>query len=99
MAYDTPQDYAKILAMTSSKEDCGCGGECDECKEECGCCPPGLVAVKDADGNHVSCLTPNDAEQYMLNTFTCKEGYVKYIVEGKFIGCILPEDYKILITP
>jgi len=86
--YSAATAYAKFL-KGKCKEECGCGGECDECKgcneckDDCGCCPPGLVAVKDNEDNHVACLI-----------FQCREGVVKaYDSDGDFVGCLSVTDY------
>lgn len=96
MPLDTPTTYARILAV-NNQSGCGCGGSqphpahADPCKD-CGCCPPGLVAVKDSEGNHVACLTPNDANIYMAQTYSCPPGFVKYINQaGEYVGCVTPE--------
>jgi hypothetical protein len=97
MPQDTPTTYARILAI-NNQGGCGCSDShaahphTDPCKD-CGCCPPGLVAVKDEAGNHIACLTPNDANLYMVNTYKCADGYVKYInAAGEFVGCVTPAD-------
>lgn len=80
----------------------GCG--CDECnkppcgcdeKKDCGCCPPGLVSVFDENDKFIGCLTPNDAELFMQNTFKCEDGFGKMfrVSDGAFIGCFNATDY------
>lgn len=83
-----------------NKHQSGCeDGNCPE-NEDCGCCPPGLVAVNDSCGNHLGCLTPNDAEHYADSLKTCAEGYVKayHPITGEFLGCIPTADYISLLT-
>ena len=89
MAYDEQSTYQKFNA------DCDCEeGACSTCKDDsCGCCPVGLVAVEDNTGVNIGCLSPNDAEQYMANTFRCPDGYVRVIAGGKFLACLTVEDY------
>lgn len=93
MAYDDQTTYAKYLQKKCLEEkSCACEGECTCKKEECGCCPPGLVAVPGADGKSIACLTPNDAELYINNTKTiCAEGFMALYRNGSpdvFLGCV-----------
>lgn len=81
----------------------GCG--CDECKpcgckdKECGCCPPGLVGIYDDKGNHVGCLTPNDAELFVANSVQCTDGYAKlFSAAGKFLGCVSEGQFAALYS-
>lgn len=98
--YASKTAYAKYLktkcsGSTSGCEGCG-GGELPECSE---CCPPGLVAVKGADGSHQGCLTPGDAELFLENTRTCTEGNVKLYKNTptpEFLGCVPAEDFAAL---
>lgn len=100
MAYDDQSTYNKFRAG-----DCGCEGKHEGhheegcgCREEnkCGCCPTGLVSVEDADGKNIACLSPNDAEQYMSNSFRCPDGYIRVLdTDKKFIACLTPGDYAI----
>lgn len=79
----------------------GCGdGDCNSCNDDCGCCPPGLVAVYDCKGAHAGCLTPNDAAVYNNSQESCAEGYVKLFhpINGEYMGCVTPEDASILIA-
>lgn len=79
------------------------GCDCDECKKpcgceekkDCGCCPPGLVSVFDENEEFIGCLTPNDAELFMQNTFKCEDGFGKMfrVSDGAFIGCFNAADY------
>lgn len=93
--YTDQQDYLKFLHNKACKEhdDCDCEKKCEG--EECGCCPPGLIATYDDKGQHLACLTPNDAELYKKNTLTCQDGYVKLIVTstGEFLGCVSQEEF------
>jgi hypothetical protein len=110
--YSTFQDYAKILKgkcqeEASSTSGCSdgcsdCNGGCSGCEEKCGCCPTGLVAVEDSNGNHIGCLTPNDAQLYMTDTYKCPDGYIR-VTSGTgasmvFIGCLTPAEYAIYIA-
>jgi hypothetical protein len=95
MAYDNQQTYNKYRASN-----CGCTGEKHEhgcgCKKDdkCGCCPTGLVAVEDNNGNNIACLSPNDAQEYMANTFRCPDGYIRVLnSDGKFVACLSPSEY------
>jgi hypothetical protein len=89
MSYDPQTVYAKYLKEKAKKEHKeGCGDD------KCGCCPPGLVEVVDNQGNVVSCLTPNDAEQFYKNIYKCDAGFVKvFDLSGDFIGCLSVNDY------
>jgi hypothetical protein len=80
-------------SSNTSSSDCGCG--CEENK--CGCCAPGLVEVRDPSTNKiVGCLTPNDAEGYMLNVAPPPAGYVRWVNAGVFMGFVTPADYLLL---
>lgn len=96
MPYDPSNVYAKyLLKKHHSDSGCGCGGEkpCS-CNDECSCCPPGLVAVYDDKGNHAGCLTPNDAELFVQNSYVCQDGYVKLIkADGSFLGCVTQDQW------
>ena len=89
MAYEESTVYNKFQPC----EDC-------EPKEDCGCCPPGLVAVYECD-KHVGCLTPSDAAQYNDDRAKCGEGYVKayHPTTGRFLGCVSPADYPSIVNP
>jgi hypothetical protein len=93
--YTDQQQYAKF----QNKSKCSEHGHSDGCgckeSDDCGCCPPGLVAVPDADGKNVACLTPNDAELYNKNTFMCKPGYIKLVRNstGEVLGCVSESEY------
>jgi polyferredoxin len=98
MAYNESTIYAKYLKKKC--EDEGCGGGCDDCgkgceEEKCSCCPAGLVEVKDSNGDVVGCLTPNDAQLYMVDTFSCPPGYIKVVdpVTLKFVACLTPDEF------
>lgn len=112
--YSDPKTYLPYRKKSKKDEGCGCGKkkhhdheedcECKECQEcgcedkKCGCCPPGLVAVYDDSGNQTACLTPNDAELYQKNTFTCEDGYVKLIrtSDSSFLGCVSEKEFETL---
>jgi hypothetical protein len=108
--YSDPRAYLKFLKkkcteeLEETKSPCGCnsaGGEsCNDCSDDCSCCPAGTVGVYDEKGNHLGCLTPNDAELFQKNTFTCDEGYVKLIKtsDGSFLGCVSEDSFADLYT-
>jgi hypothetical protein len=97
--YTDQQQYAKFQKKGCGEhghsEGCGCKGESSK---DCGCCPPGLIATYDDEGRQTGCVTPNDAELYYQNIFTCKDGYVKLIREsdGKVLGCVSEEEFPTL---
>lgn len=63
------------------------------CKE-CSCCPDGLIEQRDEAGKVIACLTPNDANGYMVTSFKCPDGYIKAIdASGNFVACLDIEDY------
>jgi hypothetical protein len=94
--YTSQQEYAKFLKKKLSSEGSsgceGCKEGCHEgnCEEECSCCPVGLVAIYNDKGQHLGCLTPNDAEIYNRETIVCEGGYVKLYKNsnGEFFGCV-----------
>lgn len=102
-SYGPKSDYAKYLAKKTSST-----GECSGCAEssstECSeCCEPGLVAVKDVQGNHLGCLTPEDAEAYNLNNPPmCEDGnvalYDKSFDPPRFVGCVPSDEFAALNT-
>lgn len=107
MPYEDNQTYAKYLKKKCLEE----GhhhehGGCDDCNQgcddkECSCCPPGLVSSYDDKGNHIGCLTPNDAELLHESTFTCNDGYVKLYKEGTpavFLGCVSEDKFAELYS-
>jgi len=100
MPYSESSVYNKFQGgcQNPSHHPHSCG--CQHKSEDCGCCPPGLVAVYDDEGNQVACLTPNDAELYQKNTYTCKDGYVKLIrvSDGVFMGCVSESEFANLYT-
>lgn len=110
MAATTYDDKIKYLAFLkkkcvseleeTKKPGCGCVEEesCDQCEDECSCCPTGTVGVYDDKGNHLGCLTPNDAELFQKNTYTCDDGYVKLIntSTGAFLGCVSEDEFGTL---
>jgi len=97
MAYDAQTTYNKFRTKNCGCEDkskCGCPEP-----EKCGCCPTGLVSVEDADGTNIGCLSPNDAQEYMANTFRCPNGYIRVVSpEDVFIGCLTPEEYAAYVA-
>lgn len=101
MPYDNQTTYNKFNAKPCTCEDktnCTCGGCNDACppEEKCGCCPTGLVSVQDKDGLNIGCLSPNDAELYMKNTFKCTDGYIRVLDDASnFIGCLTPDEYAV----
>jgi hypothetical protein len=74
----------------------GCESGCDECKKDCGCCREGLVEILDGSGRSVGCLTPNDAQGYVLNIVEPPAGYVKLSKAGIFYGFVSPADWIIM---
>ena len=98
MPFDNSTVYAKYL---NTSDDCGGTAHVnnDPCKD-CGCCPPGLVEQRDAEGKVIGCLTPNDSNMYMNTTYKCPDGYVRLLDEaGNFQGCVSVEDYLQLNPP
>ena len=100
--YDPTRTYIKYLKKKCVEETtsgCGCEGECS-CEDKCSCCPAGTVAIYGADGNHEGCLTPNDAELYAKNTFTCAPGYVmlKNNATEEILGCVSESEFIALYT-
>lgn len=95
--YSNQQEYAKFLAKKCKDE--GHGEGCHECKDpNCGCCPPGLVALYDENGKHEGCVTPNDAQTYKEATAKfCDEGYVALYnnstVPPTFLGCVAEGEF------
>lgn len=99
MPYTDQQEYAKHLKQKCLEENCGgdCHG-CNDCQEEdCGCCPPGLIAVYDSSGNHSGCLTPNDAELYD-KAKSCPPGTIKLFNGDVYIGCVSEENYATILA-
>ena len=110
MAFTTWDPKAKYRIQESCN--CGCvtpdqctcahGHKEEHCCDEeanggCGCPPAGLVAVKNGDGSFSGFLTPNDAQGFMNNIYSCPPGYIKDLdADGNFRSCILPSDYIIL---
>lgn len=98
MPYDENQVYAKYLKKKCLEEGHGCSdcnGGCGE-DSKCSCCPEGLVAVYNNDGEHQGCLTPNDAELFKASTLQCDDGYVKLYKEGTpdvFLGCVSESEF------
>lgn len=99
MPYDNPGKYS----LLTDSDDCGCSQPSTPpanvgCKE-CSCCPPGLVEQPGPDGKTIGCLTPNDSEIYMANVYRCPDGFVRYVKDGIFIGCVTVEDLLLLNPP
>lgn len=95
MAYDLQSTYIKFNAECSceDKEHCTCGCKDDD---KCGCCPVGLVSIQDASGVNIGCVSPNDAQIYMANTFKCPDGFIRVMDDSTppvFLGCLSVEDY------
>lgn len=82
--------------------DCDCeGGEnCSSCKDDCGCCPPGLVSVTDCNGKHLACLTPNDVAAYKVNSHIPPTGFLKtfHPITGDYLGDLPPQQSLDLIA-
>lgn len=101
-SYTDQQNYIKFLSQKAKSQKCGEGCGCDSCSsgsaQDCSCCPPGLVAIYDDKGQHLGCLTPNDAELYKKNILTCQDGYVKLFnnTTGEFLGCVSESEYAAL---
>lgn len=97
MAYDAQNTYNKFRIKKcgcADKSKCGCPEE-----DKCGCCPTGLVSVEDSDGKNIGCLSPNDAQEYMSNTFRCPDGYIRVLsATGIFIGCLSATDYAAYVA-
>lgn len=91
MAYDSQDSYRRFESESGSESSSSCG--CSSTENKCSCCPPGLVEVKDTDGNSMGCLSPNDAQQYKKDSVVCSEGYIRVIVDGEFLGCLTPVEY------
>lgn len=91
MAYDNQSTYNKF-GTGCSTDDKTSSGSCSSCgcnpSENCSCCPVGTVGVYNDEGEHVGCLSPNDAEIYNNGIIEPDNGYVKIIdpTTGKFLG-------------
>jgi hypothetical protein len=99
MVYQESKEYAKYLQsqITSSSECSDCTGS--STTEDCGCCPAGLIAVYDGEGNRLGCLTPADAEAYNAANRTCAEGFLALYKNGTpnvFLGCVSEAEYGAL---
>lgn len=103
MAYENAQVYAKYLKnkITSGCSDCSECSDCNEssdCTESCSCCPPGLVAIYNADGKHEGCLTPADADLHNESA-PCAAGFVKLYKNAgpaQFLGCVGQDEFAAL---
>lgn len=95
MPYTDQQEYAKHLKNKACEEtSSSCpSGSAEE--SDCSCCPPGLVAVYDANNTHVACLTPNDAQQYNKE-LPCLPGSIKMFQGDVYIGCVSEGEYAAL---
>jgi len=106
MPYDSSQVYAKYLAnnpdASSSSTGCtSCGSSssstCSCSTDKCSCCEEGLVAVYNDNGDHIGCLTPNDAELFIKSSYTCEDGFIRLVnTAGDFLGCVTSADYAAL---
>jgi len=73
--------------------DCEDKSSCSCSVSECGCCPPGLVSVKNSSGD-ISCLTPNDAACLEIESTIPPAGYMKLYYPGTrdFIGIVTTQE-------
>lgn len=87
MPYDTSNTYAAF-----NQCDCEPGTNCGcTVKDDCSCCPVGTVGVFNSEGEHIGCLTPNDAEEFVNSTHVPPTGYVKVIdSNGNYYGDLPP---------
>jgi len=85
MAYDIQSVYDPYLPIVP---------------DDCGCVIPGLVTLKDCDGNTKALLTPNDAEIYVVGTTEVPVGYVKVFhpVTNVFLGVLTIDEAQTYIT-
>lgn len=91
MPYDSSTSYAKYQSCNcgaESESDCSCGNF----NSDCSCCPVGTVGVYNEDGDHVGCLSPNDAEIFQNGTHVPTEGFIKVInpSTGAYYGDLPP---------
>jgi len=103
MAFTTWSPKSAYYNTQKKHGSSGCSGcsddhPCDDCKDKdhgCGCCPAGLVEVRDPsdDKKVIGCLTPNDAEGYFLTVAPPPPGYVRLVIGGVFLGFVTPADY------
>ena len=94
--YDESKVYAKYLKDKLTHGHSGCS-ECNDSSNPCDCCPPGLVATYDGEGNRLGCLTPNDAQEFVEATRSCAEGYVAVYKESPtptFRGCVSETEFE-----
>ena len=84
--FDNQTEYQKHLTECGCEDSSSCG--CND--NDCGCCPPGLVAINDSKGNHLGCLTPNDASCYDVAKEIPVEGFMKLYdpVSNAFLGIV-----------
>lgn len=93
MPYDPPTIYEPYLPAADEE-----GSGCADCKD-CECCPPGLISLRDSAGNHLGCLTPNDADLYNQTNINCQSGYIKLYKNDAtpvFYGCVSETEYAAL---
>jgi len=85
--FDAQSTYNKFQGDCNCEGDCSCGK-----KEQCGCCPPGLVALLDDCGKHIACVTPNDAAVYKITKHIPATGYIKLFnpTTGDYLGDLTP---------
>jgi len=85
--FDEQDVYNKHQTSCDCEDPTTCG-----CNDDCGCCPPGLVAV--TVNGQVSCLTPNDAACFTSENHIPAQGYQKVYnpTTGQYIGDMTIED-------
>lgn len=100
MAFDNQTVYNKFQKQNCGHHDHPHGCGCESKKDDCGCCPPGLVAVEDGEGKVIACLTPTDAIEYgikKIDTVICSEGFVKLFDKSTdpptFVACVSQDQF------
>lgn len=89
--WSLPADYE---ALNKSWADSINQAGCNPCSgNECPCFPPGIVEIKDNNGNVIGGFTANDAEGYYLNVAPPPPGFVRWINAGVFMGFVTPAEY------
>lgn len=85
--FDAQSTYNKFQGGCDCEGECSCGKS-----EQCGCCPPGLVALTDDCGKHIACVTPNDAAVYKITKHIPATGYIKLFnpTTGDYLGDVTP---------
>lgn len=98
--FDPQSEYNKHQTGCDCEDitNCGCS------TNDCGCCPPGLVGVTDCKGNHIACLTPNDAAEYNTRNHIPEPGLTKVFhpLTGLYLGDMTPAEaiaYLSVIDP